>query len=59
MTIQKKNVKEELKQFNPGIVNVYTREILSPTGGIKEIHEGNGICSRIFTGRNRGRDISE
>lgn len=55
----KENVKEELKQFNSGIVNVYTREILSLMGGIKEIHEENCICSKIFTGSNRGRAISE
>lgn len=40
-------------------MNIYTREILSLMGGIKEIHEGNCNCSGIFTARNRGRDISE
>lgn len=29
-------------------MNVHTREVLSLPGGIKEFHEGNGICTRIF-----------
>lgn len=45
----KQNVKRVVeKVYSRYYECIYTGDIVSLPGGIKEFHEGNGICTRIF-----------